>query len=143
MLSQLPLSKKGPIGQNWDITFSYPLSAHSLNHCGEKWDSLSQFSPIALHALYGVSLICTFSECLDTMVFISQQWYIIIISIQSMVEQLYLLKTENYEKGYKRYHFGQNLIFDSVPTGIKMAIPQKYITLGQTRTAENFNNSRD
>ena len=59
------------------------------------------------------------------------------MGIQSMVEQLYLLLTEYYKKGKKRYFFGQNLIFDSVPKCIKMTFSQKHITLGQTRTAEN------
>ena len=84
-----------------------------------------------------------FQWVLDTIVFISQQWYNQNKNIESMVEQLHLFKIENYKKGWKRYFFGQNLIFDSVPTCSKVAIPQKHITLGQTRTAENFNHSRD
>ena len=56
-----------------------------------------------------------------------------------MVEQLYLLLTEYYKKGKKRYFFGQNLIFDSVLTSFNVAISQKCNKVNQVRTAENFN----
>ena len=55
--------------------FSYPWSIYSLKHYGEKWDSLSQFSPIALHAQYGVSIPLTFIECFAVTIFITKQWY--------------------------------------------------------------------
>ena len=68
-------------------------------------------------------------------------WYllqndgIITMGIQSMVEQLYLLMTENYKKGQKRYFSGQNLIFDSVLTCVNVALSLKYNKLTQVRTA--------
>ena len=47
------------------------------------------------------------------------------MGILSMVEQLYLLLTENYKKGQKRYFSGQNLIFDSALTCVKVALSLK------------------
>ena len=75
--------------------------------------------------------------------YLSQNNGIITLSIQSLVEQLYLLMTENYKKGKKRYFFGQNWIFESVVTCINVAISQKYNKLTQVRTAENCNRFHD
>ena len=57
------------------------------------------------------------------------------MGIQSMVEQLYLLMTENYKKGQKRYFYGQNLIFHFVLTCVNVALSPKYNKLTQVRTA--------
>ena len=57
------------------------------------------------------------------------------MGIQAMVEQLYLLMTENYKKSKKRYFSGQNLIFDSVLTCAHVALFLKYNKLTQVGTA--------
>ena len=63
MMSQVPLPeiKKHTEGEEWNVIFAYPLLTHGLNLCGEKWDGLSQFSPISLLAPCGVSVACTFN----------------------------------------------------------------------------------
>ena len=57
------------------------------------------------------------------------------MGIQSMVEQLYLLMTENYKKGKKIYFSGQNYVFDFVLTCANVALSLKYNKLTQVRTA--------
>ena len=57
------------------------------------------------------------------------------MGIQSMVEQLYLLLTENYKKGKKIYFSGQNYVFDFVLTCANVALSLKYNKLTQVRTA--------